>query len=242
MIALAIIITACSADEPTGGDITMGPPVSKDFNGHEAVLMVDATDTEPRLYFATCNIGAENEDDAGCFFWWGDTEGHRQGGGFSFLYANDDITTYGRDYKLLHKWSIIAEESEKGILTPKYDAAAKLWGDSWRMPTKRDWQRLIDNCDWTWYTVSDVHCAGYEVSRKDGKGKIFLPAAGFYNGTKLSLKNESGRYWSSSPGGSSSDAYYIGFHSPIGSKGRNYSLGEASRYLGFSIRPIVSVE
>lgn len=244
-ISLLFIILSCFSacsdyEEPADRPPTLYPEDKVDFNGHEAILMVDADGDEPALYFATFNIGAENEEDAGYYFWWGDKDGHPKGSEFHFSYDNDDISTYGRDNKFLYTIGIITEASDRGVLTSDFDAASKLLGGSWHIPTKRDWQRLIDNCDWTWFTVSNVHYAGYEVSRKDGKGKIFLPAVGFYNGTKLSANSESGRYWSSSLGSSTSDASYIEFHSPIGSKGKGYSIGSINRYHGLSIRPVAS--
>ena len=64
------------------------------------------------------------------------------------------------------------------------------------MPTDTEWWGLIDNCDWTWRTVSGVN--GYLV---EGRGeywdnKIFLPAAGIGDYTSLGDAGY-GYYWSS---------------------------------------------
>lgn len=49
------------------------------------------------------------------------------------------------------------------------------WGSKWTMPTKDDFQELIDECDWTWTCINDVN--GYSIRGKNGK-TMFLPAAG----------------------------------------------------------------
>ncbi|MCQ2222897.1 MAG: fibrobacter succinogenes major paralogous domain-containing protein [Bacteroidaceae bacterium] len=78
--------------------------------------------------------------------------------------------------------------------------AAKSWGGSWQLPTKEQWEALIEQCDWTWITKSDGQLAGYKVSDKtDSSKSIFLPAAGYvetFNNDYWWLDRE-GWYWSS---------------------------------------------
>ena len=54
-----------------------------------------------------------------------------------------------------------------GNLLPAYDAAAKQWGDDWRVPKASEIMNLIDLCTWTWTTNNNV--AGYTVTG-DGQG------------------------------------------------------------------------
>jgi hypothetical protein len=66
-------------------------------------------------------------------------------------------------------------------------------GGDWHIPTKEQWQELIECCTWTWTTVGTI--TGYEVTR-NGKS-IFLNASGYYqNGTQY-VKNSEGHYWTS---------------------------------------------
>lgn len=236
LIILSVFIACSHNDEPTGGSTTLNPPVKLDFNGHDAVLMVDADGDLPALYFASCNIGAESESDYGLYFWWGDTIGHTYEDKYSFSYSNDEITTYGFDNKTMYNLGILSDPSEKGNLTPKFDAASVLWGGNWRMPTKRDWERLINNCTWTRYAESDVHRAGYMVTRKDKKGEIFLPDAGYIHGSSHKDATKSGHYWSSSPYKYSENAYYMNISYS------NHSIGDNYRYYGLSIRPVASID
>lgn len=49
--------------------------ITTPFNGHNAILMREASETMPALYIADRNVGAESPEDPGMYFWWGDTEG-----------------------------------------------------------------------------------------------------------------------------------------------------------------------
>lgn len=63
---------------------------------------------------------------------------------------------------------------------------------SHRLPTKAEWQELMDHCTWTWQSSP----AGYRITAPNGNS-IFLPAAGAYNpiSNELLLKNDYGAYW-----------------------------------------------
>ena len=65
------------------------------------------------------------------------------------------------------------------MLEPEDDVAHVKWGGGWRMPTKAEFNELMDNCTWTWSTMNGVN--GYFItSNKSGYTDrfIFLPAAG----------------------------------------------------------------
>ena len=55
------------------------------------------------------------------------------------------------------------------------DDISLTYGKDLRLPTRKDFQELIDNCKWEW-TVQDYH-HGYKVIGPSGES-IFLPAAG----------------------------------------------------------------
>lgn len=75
------------------------------------------------------------------------------------------------------------------------------------IPTKDDFQELIDYCKWEWALK------GYKITGPNGNS-IFLPAAGWRFGTLLNGAGEYGRYWSSTPSeGNSQYAYGLYFDS-----------------------------
>ena len=89
------------------------------------------------------------------------------------------------------------------------EAEDATWGGNWRCPTKREWEELRSNCAWTWTTKDGVK--GYEVVGSNGNS-IFLPAAGYRDGSSLYYVGSRGNYWSSTPY-DSDYAYYLYFDS-----------------------------
>lgn len=109
----------------------------------------------------------------------------------------------------------------KDISSTKYDVARVVWGGSWRMPTKKEFQELIDKCRWIWTKKGSQE--GYEIYGPNGN-KIFLPA---FEDTK---KND---YWSSSLCEVDEGSAYK-LHISPGGKVVDYR----DRCLGNSIRPV----
>ena len=155
-------------------------------------------------YWATTNIGAENPEDYGYYFWWGDTVGYKRendrwkasdGSSSNFLFDPDNAGTWDKNIITLQREGWIKTTSV--VLEPAHDAAQVHWGGNWRMPTKQELSNLYSKCDWTWTTVSGVE--GYVVKGKGvyASASIFLPAAGYGLGPWLQGAGSYGEYWSS---------------------------------------------
>ena len=156
-------------------------------------------------YWAETNIGAENPDDYGYYFWWGDTIGYKRendkwvasdGSSSNFSFEESNAPTYGKSKSTLQSedWT-----TSNDVLAPEHDAARAHWGSNWRMPTASELQALIDNCTWTsWTTTNGVN--GCKVSGKGAYSgaSIFLPIAGIGRGTSFDLAGLRGFSWSSS--------------------------------------------
>ena len=133
--------------------------------------------------WATCNIGAESPEDYGDYFAWGETSSKSD---YSYKYyrgTEDKLTKYCNKYN-------------KTVLDLSDDAARVNWGGSWRMPTDKEWDELVNQCFWRWTTQNGVK--GYKVTSNTNGNSIFLPAAGYRTGTNVSDAGSSGCYWSSS--------------------------------------------
>jgi hypothetical protein len=114
------------------------------------------------------------------------------------------------------------------------DAAYVNWGTSWRMPTKAELRELENNCTWTETTQNGVK--GYKVTSKTNGNSIFLPAAGYRNGSDLNGAGFSGSCWSSSLYRIDSySAYHLFFYPDYVNNG--YSSG---RVYGHSVRPVLA--
>ena len=190
-------------------------------------------------YWATTNIGAEEPEDYGLYFWWGDTVGYRREGSVwvasdgstqNFSFGSGNTSTYNKNTSTLQSegWTTSA-----GVLAPEHDAAHVHWGGNWRMPTKDELSALNSNCVWTWTTRNGVN--GYVVrGRGDySEASIFLPAAGNGSGTSLLNAGSRGHYWSSVP--YSDDYYSLILHFDSGYLGPDDS---GRRDVGFPVRPV----
>jgi hypothetical protein len=185
-------------------------------------------------YWADRNIGASSPEDAGLYFWWGDTTGHRPSsdGTFSFnFYDNSTIHSYGKSVSELQSAGWV---TSGGVLAPSHDAAHVKWGGSWRMPTDQELGDLCNKCDWTLTTMNGVN--GYVVRGRGtyASNSIFLPFAGFGGGTSLYGAGSSGFYWSSVPYSDNRTVTW-GLRFNSGYRSANSGYG---RYSGQSVRPV----
>ena len=140
------------------------------INGHEYV------DLGLSVKWATCNVGASSPEEYGDYYAWGETE-------VKARYIDDNCETWGK--------------SIDDIGGTSRDVAHVKWGGTWRMPTDDEINELLDYCTFTW--TSKYWVSGYKVtSLRNGKS-IFLPAAGWRNGTSLNSAGSFGFYWSSTP-------------------------------------------
>ena len=79
--------------------------------------------------------------------------------------------------------------NEEGFYT--YEEAQKKFGA--KLPTKKQWQELIDCCSWTWTGK------GYKVTDKKGTS-IYFPANGYESSHgNLFGKDENAFYWAFTP-------------------------------------------
>ena len=169
------------------------------------------------LKWATCNVGASSPEEYGDYYAWGEIETKSE-------YTEDNSKTYRKS---------MSDISGNAM----YDVACAKWGGSWRLPTKKELEELESKCKWEWVTISGKK--GYKVTGPNGKS-IFLPAAGYRDGSSLYLAGEDGYYWSSAPREWGSgpiwsrdcDAYRLYFCS------FHRYVNVLSRYRGQSVRPV----
>ena len=175
------------------------------INGHEYV------DLGLSVKWAICNVGASKPEEYGNYYAWGETSTKSS-------YTENNSVTYRKNF------------SDIGG-NPTYDVAREKWGSTWRLPTKAEFEELRQNCTWTWTTQNGIN--GYKVTSKKNGNSIFLPAAGWRNGTSLNRQGPFGFYWSSTPHESNSDsAYSLYFFS-----GYHYTYWYY-RFYGQSVRPV----
>ena len=192
-------------------------------------------------YWAETNVGAEEPEEYGYYFWWGDTVGYKRvndtwqsadGTVTNFLFSqyNDKIGTLNKTIDDLKREGWITDD---GVLASEHDAAQVHWGNGWRMPTADEIDALVSNTERVWTNINDV--AGYLVKGQgDYSSKsIFLPAAGYGSRGYLDDSCSSGHAWSSTPNPHDSlGAWHLAF----GSGG--FDRDDGYRYYGQSVRPL----
>ena len=176
------------------------------INGHEYVDL----GLPSGLKWATCNVGADSPEEFGDYYAWGET------------YTKD-----GYDEDNCGLWDVEMEDIGGN---PEYDVATSEWGDDWRLPTKEDFNELVEECEWKWMKKKGVY--GMRVKGPNGNS-IFLPAAGYRYGTTLDHDGDYGSYLSSSPYESNSNyAYDLFFYSGT------QTVYWFNRDYGRSVRPV----
>ena len=174
------------------------------------------------LKWATCNVGASSPEQAGRYFAWGETKG----------YTGEQVN-YGRRYFDSESYKAASISAD---LTLKQDAAHVNLGGNWRMPTKAEYQELIDNCTSTWTTnYNGTGVKGRIFTSKTNGNSVFFPASSY---CYLSVVDEGsgGEYWAASwvPSNEATNcAWYFNFDS-----GSTVELVYNDRYYGRSVRGV----
>ena len=192
------------------------------INGHEYVDLGLSSGTK----WATCNVGASKPEESGGYYAWGETEEKEDYTWETYKWCDGDefsLTKYCTD-------SYYGKIDNRTQLAPADDVAHVKWGGTWRMPTIEEIEELREECTWQWTSRRDVD--GYRVFGPNGKS-IFLPAAGFRNGTETVEKDGLGCYCSSSLYSDYSYNAYFG----VFTSDAYVSYGEV-RFLGISVRPV----
>ena len=123
-------------------------------NGHDYVDLGLPSGT----LWATCNVGAENPEDYGDYYAWGETSPHYSVNDADTIWLDVD------DYSGGYAWSLYGHcdgtnntltkycnngeygtEDYKSVLDAEDDAATANWGSGWRMPTQAEWVELINS-------------------------------------------------------------------------------------------------
>ena len=191
------------------------------LNGHEYV------DLGMSVKWATMNVGASSPEDYGDYFAWGETEPKDVYDWSTYKWCNGSYTSLTK-YNTSSSYGTV---DNKTTLELSDDAARANWGGSWRMPTDAELTELREQCTWSWTTQNGVN--GYKVTSKSNGNSIFLPAAGYRNGSALYEAGSNGICWSSSLDTDSPNLAWGVYFDSGGVSGLN-----GYRIDGFSVRPV----
>ena len=154
------------------------------------------------VLWATCNLGAKETLETGHLLSWGEVARKKE-----TLYSPNGYTG----------------TATTDIANTEHDAVKHMLGEGhwfWMMPTQAMWEKIINECDWTWSTVKkvdtgteseenlDFDASVWKVQKKDSEGKvtglIYLPITGYAGldektNTYKKVEKAMCCYWSSTP-------------------------------------------
>lgn len=105
-----------------------------------------AVDLGLSVRWASFNLGATSSTESGELYLWGDTNNT----GIIGFYNAPDLDN---------------------ICGTKYDVARSIWGGTWRLPTRKEQEELIQECIWTKTTVNGVR--GMKITGSNGNSIFF---------------------------------------------------------------------
>ena len=218
---------------------------------------VDCVEMAPGFFVATCNVGAENPEDAGDYFAWAETEakdpeGYAYWDNYKWMtsgvddwygvnkYTWDDGVYYGVWYEYDEGSGEVVFVGDagdgvehKGLVSYDYedDAARANMGGDWRIPSDLEWDYLLSD-DFTWEWTGAGYTVTSHVEGCEGNS-IFLPAAKYMDRNGIYDYN-CGVYWLSN----SSRRY--SYYAQYGYFEESYNdyLGDVYLYYGFSVRGV----
>lgn len=168
--------------------------------------------------FLNHNMGAGAPEEYGGYYAWGELED--KGNYSSSNYTVNDLP--------------------KNIRLTDMDVAHMRLGGSFSMPTSAEFNLLVDSCSWSWQPLNSK--PGYVITGKNGN-KLFLPAAGYRNGTSNYEFNTRGLYRTSQITNSTDRNWLLSFVSNskevAGSTSGGYDT-YTKLWLGESVRPVIS--
>ena len=182
------------------------------------------------LLWAVCNVGADNPEDYGDYFAWGETQPKDSYDWSTYQYCNGSENTLTK-YCNSSSHGYNGYTDDLTTLLPEDDAATANWGGDWRMPTQAEWEELINNTTHVWTTQNGVNGRLFTASNGNS---LFMPAAS-YNEWGYTIPGFEGFYWSSSLGILSNS---IGAYSFVFNSDDNYNIPMYDRCLGFSVRAV----
>ena len=157
-----------------------------------------AVDLGLSVLWATSNLSASGLSDAwwrhGDYYAWGETKTKSNYSWSTYKWCNGSSSTLTK-YNTSSSIGAVDNKTEFKDYDYEDDAARKILGGKWRIPTDAEWTELIKNCTWTWTSLG-MTVKSKKVGYTDKS--ISLPAGGERINASLYSDSTCGYYWSSS--------------------------------------------
>lgn len=148
------------------------------------------------LLWAKYNMGTTEPTELGDYYAWGETSTKKK-------YYSDNYKYYkwkGDDFKGITKYN---EEDGKTVLDLEDDAARANLGVGYRIPTKADWEELLEDCKWEAVTITlpetldpsqKKSIARWKVTGPNGNS-IVLPMTGGFKADGWAVMPDNDTYY-----------------------------------------------
>ncbi len=191
--------------------------------------------------WATCNVGASTPQEPGALFAWGETETKEVYSWATYKWCDGDAVN--KTNQNLTKYcdrGAFGRLDGKISLEPEDDVAHVKWGGDWHMPTREEFQELMDNCTFEYDWINEEKTIeGYKITGRNGNS-IIMPAAGYRKDD--TYKSNKFYYWS---------ATLFMRDIPSNNQGAHVTCLEyqddneaellgSYRYRGYAVRPVLS--
>lgn len=175
--------------------------------------------------WATVNVGAENPEDYGNHYGWGEIETKSE------PYSDDNYKFYPEG-----KSSSCTKYYNDGKLSldDEDDVATVTYGSEWRMATKAEWEELKANCTWDETEVNGKKV--YVFTSKNNGKSMYIPKNGYNLATGgLHDQGDAGYYWCKDKqyDSNNSQAYRANPNSKT-----NINIGSGTRKYGMGVRAV----
>ena len=185
--------------------------------------------------WATVNLGATSPEEAGDYYMFAGTTANPSSCTWAncpYKGSNQNTAPYTK-YGVSGDGNIVLEEGD--------DAAAQAWGCGWRVPTREEVLELLSKCTVT-YNQSK---RGYTFTSKENTSlSIFMPTAGYKNGSTVFNVGKYARYMTAtsiaSPSTKDRDSYILYWYtnSSYAEDHKPEANTQSVRYWGISVRPV----
>jgi hypothetical protein len=184
--------------------------------------------------WATRNVGAENPEDCGDYFAWGETEPKDYYHASTYIWCNV-VDGKIKLTKYCNKAANGYEEftDDKLVLDPEDDAARANYPNG-QMPSPEQLDELIQNCTWEWTQVNGMN--GQMITGPNGN-TMFLPATGYRSQSKVYSVGTHGSYWLNCI----SDMAPLNGRKIYVASG-TFNINSSSRQLGYTVRAVRATE
>lgn len=182
--------------------------------------------------WATTNLKASKPEEYGGYFAWGEIKSSTSFAVNYYLGAGMGPYDLGTDKDPLRDY--VPPTNRYGILPAEYDAATQLLGESWRIPTDKDFTELMSNSTMVITTLNGVK--GAKITSKINENSIFMPFAGYYHESKRIYEGESAVYQTANCSWES--GYYSKYFCISTDPRKTYIIDYLYREEGKTIRPV----